>query len=1124
MTSSTPLIDRLLSLVNLSSDATTCCVTPDFLAAIVLDQSALSEEFDKQLARRLLEAATRVEALKLSTARQAIRDFRATMQETHHHEVARRRRAMRETKVGTGSNGKVVRLGFSADPELDLKAVVEAIARLRRLVHFTAAANSDPADLAPFERLPHVIAAIPTLEVANLCVLGGSLWAAREIGDEEENFRKAIACFQAGLNVVTPANAPDLWLEIHNNLGLVMSRRRHGDKAENEEKAIEHFETALETKYSLDAISRSRIHNNLGLLYKDRIRGSAAENLEKSIFYCELALADKSPKQNAIDWAETTANLGLAHLYRHNGNRKNNIERAIELLEQALATGISLGDPGLPGHILNGLGIAFTDRIAGDRIDNQECALIYFQRALDASSREQRPFIWAEMKVNLGNLLLQRIRGEVGRNTDEAIDAYRAALEVRTPEVDVDMWALTQSNLAGALTRRAGFTRERSGEYDLAIELLKEIAARLPEDRRPKAWAEAQGGLGDAYFGRKGANRAEELVTAIDHYKAQQRVSTREDAPYSWADAQASLGRIHFEQAASGMDDRYELAVACLNDAVTILEDANPAGSLRAMVDLGQVFQHRGDVASARKIWHAALNSREQQFMSAIHHRSRGSAADASRNLSSMLALLEAKTGNYNDAVLVLERGRGQTLRETLGTDPARMTNLPENVRMELTAASELVRSLTYALAADGQKDRRQTASMLASARRSLSARAKLAGLAPAAPLDAKSLCALAPPGGAIVALAVAPDGALAIVLPHGLAEVRKEHCLILTEANGRYLHDLRWQWLSAYIPLVMGGDASETVLSRANHGLKILLDGLWTRLVGPVRDRLQHLGLHTGSSLQLLLQGQLATLPVHAACPLDGSERSFLDQYVVSYAPSGTQIAVARDQLKRLEQRAVDGQNRPKTRIFGVFDPQTSSAPRLPAAVDAEMPALRSLFEAGQRSSATLLAGRHATLESVLEHGPKADYLHFACHGRFNLMAPEEAGLLLAGDQILSVELIAAELKLANARLVALSACESGMVDVTFVPDEHFGLPSAFLQAGTPGVLATFWSIFDAPTAKVVVDFYERHLKGMTPAAALREAVIELRDSASSFDQRGTGALSLAEPIFWAAYGYHGL
>lgn len=107
------------------------------------------------------------------------------------------------------------------------------------------------------------------------------------------------------------------------------------------------------------------------------------------------------------------------------------------------------------------------------------------------------------------------------------------------------------------------------------------------------------------------------------------------------------------------------------------------------------------------------------------------------------------------------------------------------------------------------------------------------------------------------------------------------------------------------------------------------------------------------------------------------------------------------------------------------------------------------------------------------------------------------QSGLILAGGQRLTLADVVAQLNLDAARLVVLSACETGLIDVRQSPDEFFGLSSGFLQAGAPTVISTLWRVNDLSTMLLMERFYSGHLKeNLTPAAALRAAQRWLRDA----------------------------
>jgi CHAT domain-containing protein len=79
----------------------------------------------------------------------------------------------------------------------------------------------------------------------------------------------------------------------------------------------------------------------------------------------------------------------------------------------------------------------------------------------------------------------------------------------------------------------------------------------------------------------------------------------------------------------------------------------------------------------------------------------------------------------------------------------------------------------------------------------------------------------------------------------------------------------------------------------------------------------------------------------------------------------------------------------------------------------------------------------------------------------------------------------------LSAARLVTLSACETGITDVfRGSAEEYVGLPAGFMLAGVPCVVSSLWSVPDISTALLMERFYRNHLKGeMDFSIALQEA-----------------------------------
>ncbi len=112
--------------------------------------------------------------------------------------------------------------------------------------------------------------------------------------------------------------------------------------------------------------------------------------------------------------------------------------------------------------------------------------------------------------------------------------------------------------------------------------------------------------------------------------------------------------------------------------------------------------------------------------------------------------------------------------------------------------------------------------------------------------------------------------------------------------------------------------------------------------------------------------------------------------------------------------------------------------------------------------------------------------YWHFATHGSFHWGDARQSHLHMSGGAPLTVgDLIEAE-GLAKPRLVALSACETGLFDFRGNADEFIGLSGAFMAMGVAGVLGTLWPVEDRATALLVARFYDLHLgEGAPPPAS---------------------------------------
>jgi CHAT domain-containing protein len=230
-------------------------------------------------------------------------------------------------------------------------------------------------------------------------------------------------------------------------------------------------------------------------------------------------------------------------------------------------------------------------------------------------------------------------------------------------------------------------------------------------------------------------------------------------------------------------------------------------------------------------------------------------------------------------------------------------------------------------------------------------------------------------------------------------------------------------------------------------------------------------------TQLIFLPSGELYLLPLHAAPLSSDLPGRMCDSYQVAYVPS---LEVLFDsQSKRREEKDPG--------LYAIVNP---TADLLFASVEGAT--IAQLFDKGR-----LDEGIEGTKKSVQEKVIGQTHIHFACHGQYNWENPSASGLDLTDGRLTVLDLQNGAIDLTSARIVTLSACESGMVDVARgKAEEYIGIPAGFLLAGVPCVVSSLWAVRELSTMLLMQRFYQNHLtREMNFARALQEAQCWLRD-----------------------------
>lgn len=993
----------------------------------------------------------------------------------------------------------------------------------------------------------------------------GNAYSDRLRGKPADNVEQAISCYQDASSVITRRAAPQEWAATRSNLGSAYLSRQKDDHAQNLERAIRCFKDALTVhQRDADRLGWAQTQSNLGAAYRRRPRGNRAQNLERAIACLDDALSVLTREEAPEDWATAKNNLGVAFRHRVHGDRAENLEQAIGCFEAVLTARTPAGDPHNWAMTRSNLGNAFSDRVHGDRAENLERAIACFEDALTVRTRKAAPREWAATCNNLGAAYAERLYGDRVANLEQAIACYTNALTVRTRKAAPREWAETRNNLGSAYSERLEGDREH--DVERAIACYKAALTVLTRKAAPREWAAICNNLGNAYADRLRGDPAKNIERAIACYREALTFRTRRADPFEWAQTRTNLGVAYGERRTGRRGTNLRQAVACFREALPILTPLDPSWALGSRTALGGALLELGKVDDALATWREAMERRAALLRLGPSFETRAQARRRGGDLVYRLALLELSRGEVSAAVATLERGRALSLREALALDDAWLAAVPEASRALVSAARQRLSTLrTMPPRSRHGLDPAQIRTWehdVSAAEKALDATLATAGYAVPPPLDGSAIAASAPDGGALVLLVSGTAKGAAIVLPSGCGEPAAEHVVDLPRATAAALNRKLVGWLdtcgkipraAANVPDLIAS------LRPLNVVLEAMLGELWDMVMAPILSKADNFGLALGSELILLPQGDLALLPLHAAGRGTGITRhAVIDDHVVSYVPSAAALRTARERLTHRQANGlIDASGRGRG-LFAVFNPMKGAEGQLPLAEAIEMPALSDLFLrlhhavrccVGQDE--TSLAAPAATVTRVLDEAPASGYVHLACHGSFDHFRPERSGLQLAGGEFLSVQAIVRQLALPASRWVALSACETGMVDIRFLADEFVGLPASFLQAGAPGVVAALWSVYDQPTVQLMPKLYEEHLvRGLAPAAALREAVRWLRgmrSAASDMPWRAPPTamgivispdlptpparspdevlIDLFElPIIWAAYSYHGV
>lgn len=960
----------------------------------------------------------------------------------------------------------------------------------------------------------------------------GIAYRDRLTGEAGSNIEQSLFYLFDVINNTEPEIHYEHWIPAALNLGIALEKKSDVDGSSDWNKAIECLVNVFEAAQSTgDSFNMARANAEIGRIFADRFG-----DFDAAMRHYKTALKLFDPDGNWVDWMRCQSNLANALLRRKNGFQPANIELAICLLNKIVKLA-ERTDKNVARFVFSNLGSAYTKRLRGSYAENQERAFAFYQKAFALANTPQEE---ANSRRDLGVACRNRVRGDRAQNVersifhlqqsiscqqlqdcvadpstyielaysymcrphrdtqsnvDEAIRCATEALSMLPPEDS--QHRLAALNAIGIAYSSMRYQPDHTKHVEAAIRIYQEALA-LSLAKNDTFWLpQILCNLGAVFLSRREGDPVQNLETAIKHFEqALCKQAGRRDDPGQAVDL-LLLAESYLRRKVGDPSENIDRALAYFRQASEVGQTfVAPARQIKRYIAEAQALLGRGRErwADALRCLEKAVSLFDTHWDEAVTSESRTELISEISDAGQWSALIHSASGNYDKALQQLETIRGIVLRESLTIDEIMFEKVVEPDRLRIHELQKRIARLRAeaglsigearpyrAIADDLHKAQNELAETLSNFRQRPGS-LQLAELLPAIP-----------EASFFIAPVATRFGGLIFVIPAGVTDILAQHVIDAPELTAAVTYKILEQWIAAYNDAFEHPNAS---LETEEHGkalssaLEKVLERVGSIIMQPVIERIDALSRQAGQmkitapELVIMPTGPLSLLPLHAASyTVQGKGRTVIDDYAVSYTPSlhALKASVAR----RQKNKSSEARN-----LLALVNPNNN----LPFGEIVEIPALRQFFPDAQ--SNPILFGNAASKEALKVNAHGRHYLHLSCHGRFNHEDPEQAGLELAKGEWLTLREIVAELDLDGCRWVMLSACDTGMMDISRTPEEAIGQVTAFQLAGATCVIASLWRVSDKGAAIFTRKVYEEHLvRNLSPAQAVRQAVLWLRN-----------------------------
>jgi CHAT domain-containing protein/lipoprotein NlpI len=305
---------------------------------------------------------------------------------------------------------------------------------------------------------------------------------------------------------------------------------------------------------------------------------------------------------------------------------------------------------------------------------------------------------------------------------------------------------------------------------------------------------------------------------------------------------------------------------------------------------------------------------------------------------------------------------------------------------------------------------------------------------------------------------------------------------------------------VASYLQIISAASEAdrEEVLRRAKD--------LFTILISPVESLLER------DKETCIIPDKMLNYLSFAALVSPSSGKYLIEDHLLVFSQSPSVFVLC-------SKMAVQKEGAKDERLLSVGNPRFDQSlfPSLPDLPSASREAVK--VAAYYNPSLYLIEGQ-ARPESVKSEMERADVIHLALHSLLDDGVPLRSKLLLAKASTEIVHPQSSEsvlyayeiynLKLSQARLVVLSACQTG-AERYYSGEGMSSLARPFIVAGVPLVVASLWPVDSDSTAELMISFHRhRRSEGLSTAEALRSAQLDmLRSPEGRYHQ----------PYYWAPF-----